>query len=96
MPRYRLDDGRHERRTLEALRPAGGRDLRESIQVAGRLRVQIADFTDIPPMSVSMQLHSYFAPKTHVRPEWFGAEGRGFYGPGSTIPRFPGGEDKGA
>jgi hypothetical protein len=67
----------------------------ESIQVSGRLRVQINDFSNVPPMSVSMQLHSYFAPKTHVRPEWFGNEERGFYGKGSSIPRFPGGEDRG-
>lgn len=39
-------------------------------------------------------VQAYFAPFTHVRPEWLGTAA-GTKNPGSGIPRFPGGEDKG-
>jgi hypothetical protein len=38
---------------------------------------------------------AFFAPKTHVRPEWLGTAA-GTRTPGSGIPRFNGGEDKGS
>lgn len=68
----------------------------EEINVLGRVTIEIPPTTDNnAPLEASMLLHSYWAPRVHVRPEWFGNEDKGFYGPGSSVPRFPGGEDKG-
>lgn len=43
---------------------------------------------------LDLTLKAFFAPKTHVRPEWLGTAA-GTRSAGSGIPRFPGGEDTG-
>lgn len=68
----------------------------ESIQVVARMTLSVGASPPLARARVSVDMTSFLAPKTHIRPEWFGIEDKGFYGEGSTIPRFPGGEDKGA
>lgn len=65
----------------------------QDIQLTSRM--VLVNNTVAVPVDATCEIHAYFSPKTHVRPEWFGAGDQGFYGSGSTIPRFPGGEDKG-
>lgn len=46
-------------------------------------------------LDLTYSVAAYFAPKTHVRPEWLGTAS-GTRQEGNGIPRFNGGEDKGA
>lgn len=70
--------------------PNGSVDFPSSdVQCEARILV-----TGSTTLSITYSVSAYFAPRTHVRPEWLGTA-TGTKQAGNGIPRFNGGEDKG-
>jgi hypothetical protein len=59
----------------------------ENIQVDASAQLTVANGS-LLDNSIDIELTAYFAPRTHVRPDWFSDD--------DSVPQFPGGEVKGS